>query len=296
MKKVSDFEKKYPLFVPYVTDEGTRANMLTNEDLLRKYNEHLGEIQKFVQEIASRFDNTTVFALLQASVFKFPDEMLLSFIKAYLNSGEAAKNNSDVIQFYNKTFHEGKECVHYIEEHGIITNRSYRDIPTFIVDEEYEKHKKGDEVFGSLRLDQEYQSLNLREKRLVVGLLKRDSFDLLNLLFASINIDFRSLLAMLSAKEIDAEILNKEVVEGIGEYNLLLLLFAIFEIEHFEAMIDNIHYLIKQARFELLKKLTTTKNVASLNEYSSDAIESMSDDELIEEIMKKNYNLLKKDE
>lgn len=296
MKKVSDFEKKYPLLMPYVCDEITRDNMLTNEDLLRKYNEHLNEIQSFVQEIDSRFDNETVFVLLQGSVFKFPDEILLSFIKAYLNSDEAAKNNQDVIKFYNKSLHLGEECVHYIEEHGIITNRSWRDIPTFVVDEEYEKHRKGNEKFKEEMLNQEYSSLNFKERRLVVDLLKCNSFDLLHQLFLCIDISFRQLLAMLLAKGVDTKILNSETAEGMGEYNLLLLLIAIFEIEHFDITVSNVRHLIEKGRFDLLKNLAITKNVASLSSYNPNVIDGMSDKEFMEEITKKGYNLLKKDE
>ena len=36
MKKKNNFEKKYPLFVKYFTDETIRKNMLENTDLLRK--------------------------------------------------------------------------------------------------------------------------------------------------------------------------------------------------------------------------------------------------------------------
>lgn len=296
MKRLSDFEKKYPLFVPYVKDEATRANMLTNEDLIRKYNEHLDEIQSFVKEIASRFDIETVFTLLQGTVFKFPDEILLSFIKAYVNSGEAAKNNPDVIKFYNNILHLGEDAIHYIERHGIITNRSWRDIPEMVIDEEYEKIKKDNEIFKGEILGHEYKSLNIKEKRLVVGLLRKNSFSLLNNLFASVDISFRQIVAMLTAKGIDEEIVNYEASEGMGEYNLLLLLFAIFRQEYSDVVVSNVRHLLRQKRYELLKVLTTTDCIASLNEYNSSIIEEMSDKQFIDEITKKGYNLIKKDE
>jgi len=201
MKKVNDFEKKYPLFVPYVIDEATRANMLTNEDLLRKYHEHQEEIQSFIIDIASRFDVDTIFTLLKASVFKMPDEILLSFIKAYLASNEAAKNNQDIMKFYNNTLSLGAESVHYIENHGIITNRAWRDIPEMVIDEEYNKYKKDNEIFKGEILSHNYSALNIKEKRLVVGLLKKNSFGLLNILFSSVDISFRQLIALLSAKK-----------------------------------------------------------------------------------------------
>lgn len=296
MKKVSDFEKKYPLFVPYVINEATRENMLTNEDLLRKYNEHLDDIQSFVVEIASRFDVETVFSLLQATVFKMPDEILLSFIKAYLKSNEAAKNNQDVIKFYNNILHLGEDSIHYIENHGIITNRTWRDIPEMVVDEEYNNYKKDNEVFKEEVLSQVYGELNLKEKRLVVGLLKKDAFELVSSLFASVDITLKHLISLLAAKGIDEDILNASVSAGIGEYNLLLLVFALFGSEYADTMVVNVRYLIQSERFELLRVLTSNNSLTSLNEYNVDMIRAMSDKQFIDEISKKGYNLIKKDE
>lgn len=296
MKKVSDFEKKYPLFVPYVINEATRENMLTNEDLLRKYNEHLDDIQSFVVEIASRFDVETVFSLLQATVFKMPDEILLSFIKAYLKSNEAAKNNQDVIKFYNNILHLGEDSIHYIENHGIITNRTWRDIPEMVVDEEYNNYKKDNEVFKEEALSQVYGELNLKEKRLVVGLLKKEAFELVSSLFASVDITLKHLISLLAAKGIDEDILNASVSAGIGEYNLLLLVFALFGSEYADTMVVNVRYLIQSERFELLRVLTSNNSLTSLNEYNVDMIRAMSDKQFIDEISKKGYNLIKKDE
>lgn len=296
MKKLSDFEKKYPLFVPYVIDEPTRENMLANEDLLRKYNEHLDDIQSFVKEIASRFDVETVFVILQGTVFKFSDEVLVSFIKAYLNSNEAAKNNPDVIKFYNNILHLKEECVHYVERHGIITNRTWRDIPEMVVDEEYARYKKDNEIYKDEILGHVYKSLNMKEKRLVVGLLRKESFAILNTLFASVEINFRQLIALLSAKGINEEILNYEVSSGMGEYNLLLLLFAIFGMESTDIVISNVIHLIGTKRFALLNKLTTSSSLASLGEYTTDMLDGMTDEQFIEDISKKGYNLIKKDE
>lgn len=296
MKKISDFEKKYPLFVPYVINEATRENMLTNEDLLRKYNEHLDDIQSFVVEIASRFDVETVFSLLQATVFKMPDEILLSFIKAYLKSNEAAKNNQDVIKFYNNILHLGEDSIHYIENHGIITNRTWRDIPEMVVDEEYNNYKKDNEVFKEEALSQVYGELNLKEKRLVVGLLKKEAFELVSSLFASVDITLKHLISLLAAKGIDEDILNASVSAGIGEYNLLLLVFALFGSEYADTMVVNVRYLIQSERFELLRVLTSNNSLTSLNEYNVDMIRVMSDKQFVDEISKKGYNLIKKDE
>lgn len=296
MRKISDFEKKYPLFVPYVIDETMKSNMLLNEDLLRKYNEHLSEISEFVKEIASRFDVETVLSLLQETVFKCPDEVLLSFIKAYLNSSEASKNNRDVMKFYNKSLHLGEECVHYIEEHGIITNRQYRDLPVMAVDEQYNKYKQDNEIFKNEILSHVYPNLTLTERRLVVSLLAKKSFGMLNNLFASVDIPLRQLLALIAIKGIDGEIINQDVANNMGEYNLLCLLFAIFDLDYSDVIVVNIRHLIREGRYGLLTTLALNKGIPSLSAYNADIIRTMSDEDFIEDITKKGFNKVKKDE
>lgn len=296
MKKISDFEKKYPLFVPYVTDETMRDNMLLNDDLMRKYNEHLSEISEFIQEIASRFDVETVLALLQETVFKCPDEVLTSFIKAYLNSSEASKNNRDVMKFYNKSLHLGEECVHYIEEHGIITNRQYRELPTLATDDKYNKYKNDNEIFKNEILSHVYPNLTLAEKRLVVSLLARGSFGMLNNLFASVDIPLKHLLALIALKGIDGEIINKDVASNMGEYYLLCLLFSIFDLDYSDGVVVNIRHLIREGRYGLLTTLALNKGISSLGGYNSDMIRTMTDQDFIDDITKKGFNLVKIDE
>ena len=258
--------------------------------------QNLDDIKVFVAEISSRFDIETVFSLLQATVFKMPDEILLSFIKAYLSSNEAAKNNRDVIKFYNNTLSLGTECVHFIERNGIIVNRTWREIPEMVIDEEYDKYKQENEIFKNEILNHTYKNLNRKEKRLVVGLLKKNSFGLLNMLFASVDISFRQVMALLSAKGINEEIINSEVSEGIGEYNLLLLIFALFGMEYPDVVVRNVCYLIREKRMELLKVLISNGSIASLGEYTEEALSIMSDKQFMDDVTKKGYNLIKKDE
>ncbi len=296
MKRVSDFEKKYSLLAPYVTDEATRTNMLSNDDLLRKYSEHLSEISAYVQEIASRFDIETVFSLLKETVFKYPDEVLSSFIKAYLSSSEASKNNPDVVKFYNKTLHLGEECIHYIERKGIITNRQYRDLPVMVVDEKYNQLATENVAFKEEKLDEVYKTLDLLEKKLVIELLRAGAFSLLGNLFAGVNVNLKYLLILLVNKGLDTKIINQNVASKLGEYELLCLLYGIFEIQSAEMTVANVHYLLKEERWDLLRVLISNRWIPTLSMYSEEALKTMSDSELIEDINKKGYNLIKKDE
>lgn len=296
MKKMSEFEKKYALFAPYVTDEATRDNMLHNEDLLNKYNNHLEEIEELIREIASRFDIETVFNLLKETVFKYPENVLESFMKAYKSSSEASKNNSEVVKFYNKTLHLGDECVRYIEDHGIITNRGYRDIPEKVLDEKYENINTEDITFKNEKLDEIYATLNLVEKRLLINLLNNDGLTLLGNLFASVNVRLRYLLDILIAKGIGIEILNPELAKVYGEYELLCLLYAIFELQYPDIVIANVRYFIMNNRLSVLKVIVLGGALGTLNNYNIDTLRAMSDKDIFEDIMKKGYNLTKRDE
>ena len=54
------FEKKYSLLAPYILDESVRKNMLSNEDLLRKYDSNHSMIKAYINEIDKRFDRETI--------------------------------------------------------------------------------------------------------------------------------------------------------------------------------------------------------------------------------------------
>ena len=80
------FEKKYSLLAPYILDESVRKNMLSNEDLLRKYDSNHSMIKAYINEIDKRFDRETINKMIIETIFKFSSPVLISFITAYLNS------------------------------------------------------------------------------------------------------------------------------------------------------------------------------------------------------------------
>lgn len=129
MKKKNSFDKKFPLFVKYFTDATIQNNMTDNADLLRKYNAYSESIEFFLKELDKRFDIDTIKRIIVEAIIKLPDSIMVSLITSYLNSSEEAKLNPDFIAYYNKTSNMGKASVEYIERYGLITDRSFKDIP-----------------------------------------------------------------------------------------------------------------------------------------------------------------------
>ena len=73
------FEKKYSLLAPYILDESVRKNMLSNEDLLRKYDSNHSMIKAYINEIDKRFDRETINKMIIETIFKFSSPVLISF-------------------------------------------------------------------------------------------------------------------------------------------------------------------------------------------------------------------------
>ena len=84
----SNFDKKYPLFSKYIADEQTRKNMLDNKDLYRKCQDNYELIRIFLIELDNRFEASVITKIITEIIFKYPDEILKSYITAYLNSDE----------------------------------------------------------------------------------------------------------------------------------------------------------------------------------------------------------------
>lgn len=294
MKKKSSFERKYPLFVEYFEDEIVQKNMLSNNDLLRKYNDHNAIIQTFVNELIRHFDRDTIASILKETVLKYPDEILLSFIRAYLNSDEETKNNANIVNFYNKTLHLGEDCIFYIEQKGIIANRKYHDLPELVTDELYNELKTENEFFQGYSLEKLYLSLKLPQKRYVVSLLKNKSFEILDILFCNVESDFNDLINLLITKNIDSTIVNSDLMEFLGEYNLLRLVYSLLDSD--DSLINNIQFLIKNNRLRLIKNLIEKEMVFNLGNLNTHELKSLSDQEIIDRLMLKNINLAKKDD
>ena len=60
MRKKSNFELNYPLFINYFNDELIRDNMINNKDLKRKYEAHAELISTLIFELEKRFDKITI--------------------------------------------------------------------------------------------------------------------------------------------------------------------------------------------------------------------------------------------
>ena len=176
MIRSNSFEKKYSILVPFIVDTNIRNNMLNNKDLLNKYERNNSLIKAFVTELSNRFDNETVRKIIIDTIFKLPEELLVSFITAYLNSDEVTKSNSNCLSFYNKTLVYGKEVVKYIEENGIVSNRDYKNLPKVIIDKKFNDIiLKQVITYGGENVLMMREPLTIQEKSLLITFIESNN-------------------------------------------------------------------------------------------------------------------------
>lgn len=295
MKKKNNFEKKFPLFVKYFNDPIVEANMAENTDLVRKYDAYSETIEFFLKELDKRFDTYTIRNLIIEAIVKLPDNIMMSLITSYLNSSEDAKSNVDFISYYNKTSNLGLESLEYIEKYGLITNRSFKDIPELAIDAKFESLKSGAEQFNGVGLSEIYYSLTMPEKRYVLSLIQAKIFEYFDVLFDKFNFSFKSLLSLLMKRDIDASILNRKSFEGLGEEYLLLLVCLIIDNDDIVVSLPNIKTLLEHERYDLIGKILDFNLLIPLSKVSLDSIDELTDEEIINEIKRRELVLEKVD-
>lgn len=296
MKKKSNFEKKYPLFVKYILDEEVQKNMLNNADLLRKYDAYNESINTFLFELEKHFDAITINKIITDAILKTPDEVLLSIITAYLNSSETAKSNPEFVLFYNKTSNLGIDSVEYVEAKGLITNRNYKDIPNIAIDHKYNELKTGVESFKGVGLDSIYETLTYPQRRFVNTLLENKSFELLDIIFERFNFTLKSLLKILIEKDIDATIINPEIFNRIGAYPLMIMICLIIEADETAKIVSNIKLIIIGKRYDLLKNIISFDNVLAVGLLTIEELNSLTDTEILKNLSDESYILSKKED
>lgn len=293
MKKKSIFEKKYPLFNKYFTDVTIQNNMIDNTDLSRKYTTYNDFITLFVKEIDSHFDVETVREMIIESIVKLPDEMLVALIKAYLASKEEAKANMQFIKYFNMTSNFGREALDYIVDKGLITNRKYRDIPNLAIDYRYDQIKTGEEKFKGVHLENIYSYLDYPQRSYVVSLIESKAFSSLDEVFKNLNLNIINLIKILMSKNIDNSILNKDAILGIGDYQMMILVCLLIEMEEPSRSIQVLKKMFDDKRYELIKKIITNNYINVLSNVNYDNILQMSDEEVIKLLNTKELVLTK---
>lgn len=253
--KKTSFEKEYPLLSKYFSDFNIRQNMLENADLKRKYIKYENTIESFIFELEKRFDLNTINKILLDSVIKLPDEILESLIISYLNSDEATKSNSEFIMYYNKTSNLGIDSINYVEKNGLITNRSFKDIPSIAIDQKYKELKTGNEIFKYELLSDVYDILAFNEKKLIVSLLENNSFALLEKIFESSDASLKTILSILIKKGITGDLINGTLISNLGSLHLILMIYMLIEADNTTGIINNLNKLIKLNKFDLIKNI-----------------------------------------
>lgn len=281
MKKKNSFEKRYPLFSKYITEEIVQNNMLDNIDLSRKYKTYNEIIKMFVGELEKHFDVETIRDMIIESIIKLPDEMLVSLMKAYLASDEDAKSNIEFIKYFNKTSNFGRESLDYIVSNGLITNRKYRDIPNLAIDYHYNKIKNGNESFKGVPLEMAYNYLTYPQRSFIISLMESGAISFLDEIFASFNFNIINLIKILMDNGIDKDILNKENIEAITTYSMMLLVCLIMEMNEPLKSVQVLKKILESKRYDLIQQIIVNNYVSILANVNYEEITSMTDEEII---------------
>lgn len=286
MKKNS-FDKKYPLFSEFILDEQIRKNMLENKDLYRKYQENEEIIRIFLIELKNRFDAETVKDIIIETIFKYPDEILKSYIVAYLNSTEAIKNKKDNFNYFKKFIFMGEDIINYVARNGIITDRGYKNIPERILDEKYNELKSGVEMFKDELLENVFKSLSFSKKEFIVDLLKIDAFPNFNEAFKETSFNLSSILNLVETLGIPASLFEQNTFDTLEIDKIKKLLVKYIDSSYIENSFfsKNINILLKNGKILFIKKLIEIDKIDALNEISNDEIENITFDEKYLETM-----------
>lgn len=295
MKRKETFAKKYPLFSVYFPEISIRTNMVDNEDLSRKYKAHEEIIEIFIHELSTHFDFDVIKKIIIEGIVKAPDDLMVSLITAYLNSSEETKKNPDFIAFYGKISNFGVEATKYIEKHGIITNRDYKNIPDKIIDERYNKIKSGYEEFKGVKVDQIYKTLTYAERRLIIDLIESNILLYFDEIFESLNISLPVLLDLLINYKVDGDILNQEVYRNLGAHYLMILVCLLLDNEDTIGSVDSLKRVCIERRYALLKEIIDNNLLLALSHVNYEELQDKEINEVIE-ILRKKELVLKKEE
>jgi len=296
MIRSNSFEKKYAILAPFIVDTNVRNNMLNNKDLLSKYERNNSLIKAYVTELSNRFDNETVRKMIIETIFKLPEELLVSFITAYLNSNEVTKSNSNCFSFYNKTLVYGKEVVKYIEENGIVSNRDYKNLPKVIIDKKFNDIiLKRVITYGGQNVLMMKEQLTSQEKSLLVSFIETNNFEVLDLLFSPYY-ELKKLLAFLNAIGINTNLINRKNLNELGAEKLLILIiknFTLYGDINLKNNITTLSLMLENERKDLINALIERDLVHLSYNVDDNKIDTISIEEMIDVINTSKYVLEK---
>ena len=296
MIRSNSFEKKYAILAPFILDTNVRNNMLNNKDLLSKYEKNNSLIKAYVIELSNRFDKETVKEMIINTIFKLPEELLVSFITAYLNSNEVTKSNSNCLAFYNKSLSYGKEVVKYIEENGIVSNRDYKNLPKIIIDKKFNDIiLKQVITYGGENVLMMREPLTVQEKSLLITFVESNNFEVLDLLFSQYY-ELKKLLAFLNAIGINTNLINRKNLNELGTEKLLILIIKNFNLYgdiNLKNNITTLSLMLENERKDLINTLIEKDLVHLSYNVDDTKIETISIDEMLDEINTSKYVLEK---
>lgn len=296
MLKKNSFNRKFPLLSKYITDEYTRTSMLDNKDLVRKYEACEESIRAFLHELDKYFDLDTEKQIISSTILKFPDEILLSFICAYLNSEELTKKNADVVAIYNEILLLGEECIKFTEIKGISSSQVSDNLPDIVVDEKFKRLCTVNDTFNGEKLLDCYESLNYDERKYVINLLENRSFFLFNILFSDLQVHLNTLLTLLVECGVDSSLIDERLIKKIGIDELKVLILTLIVSINTPQLTEIINSMLDLQRYTLLKEIIENDIIDKMININIMDLPNIEDDIIIEILKNETLNLVIKDE
>lgn len=294
------FDKKYPLLVDIFTDDAVRSNLMSNADFARKYTANNSMIKIFIYELNKRFSMDIIRNIIMETVWKLPDNLLVSFITSYLNSDEATKANLDVVSQYNKTSNLGLGVMYYMEENGIVSNKKYKELPYLLIDDRYRRLRKEEYGYNEddkfVPLDDVYEELTYPEREVIVEILENGDFNTISEIFEPFSYSLKTIISILYTKGLDSRLLNKEVVNQLTPYYIMIIICVLLEHKKSDIILVNIYKIISSGRINLLNEIIASNLIDKVAELSWSDIESLSDDDILKKLTAMQVTLAKKDE
>ncbi len=296
MIRSNSFEKKYDILVPFIVDNNVRNNMLSNKDLLSKYERHYSLIKAYVNQLSVCFDKETTKKLIEDTIMKLPEELLVSFMTAYLNSDDVTKYNSNCLSYYMRSVNLGKEVVKYIEENGIVSNRDYKNLPKVIVDKKFNDIiLKQVITYGGENVLMMREPLTLQEKSLLISFIESNNFEVLDVLFSPYY-ELKKLLAFLNAIGINTNLINRKNLSELGTEKLLILIIKNFNLYgdiNLKSNITTLTLMLEKERKDLINELIKRDLVHLSYNVDDKKIDSISIEEMLDQINTSKYVLEK---
>lgn len=239
MKKINiknTFKFKYPLLYPYIKDDSIIDKLMTNDSIYNIYIRHENLLKYFILELKNNFDDIFISNIIVELFNKYPENLIESFMCAYLNSNDLIKKSHDISLMFIKLMENNTREFNYIVENGL-ENLKKDNITTESLNKTFINLNNNLE-FNGFKLEYIWDFLNNNEKQLLISILENNCYDLFTLSLENINFGLKNILNGLCRCNIKYTLFTKDVYDKLGIRVIKLIVLAGICLEDIEELKD----------------------------------------------------------